>query len=613
MIKVNFKNIISFSLCFIFLNACASKNSETISKSKPLYMHCEWGTAKFDICKYDGRNAVIEALLAEMTLDEKIGQMTQSVWHRSVTPEIIRDRNIGSIIHTEGATPGAKVSDWVEKFDEFQTQALETRLGIPLLIGVDAVHGQNTFEGAVIFPHNIGMGATRNYDLIRQAAEITAIEAAGTGFNWTFSPCIAMPEHEHWGRVYEGFSENSSVTNDAVIASVQGYQSDDLGHRHSIAATAKHYLADGATLGGIEGGNAIVDEKSLQERFLPPYKAAVDEGIAAIMVGFNSVNGINMHQHQHLVQNVLKGQLGFKGVVITDWLGGTRWGEPYTVINAGVDIAMQPDNHDEFMAKLKASVLDGTVTLVRIDDAVSRILGMKFDLGLFKDPYSKKELSALVGSTQHREVARQAVRESLVLLKSEANALPLKADDKIAVIGEHANNSGLQSGGWSVHWQGQTHSYASASTILDGINSFAPDTPYLPMGCTADMQADKIIAVVGEKPYAEFFGDSTNLNLSDEHQNMVAQCKALGKKVIVILISGRAMTVTDTIDQSDAFIAAWLPGSEGTGVADFLFAANGFKPVGKLPTSWPNKYEDLPLAEDSEKALFTFGFGLTEY
>jgi beta-glucosidase len=366
-------------------------------------------------------------------------------------------------------------------------------------------------------------------------------------------------------------------------------------------------------VGGREGGNAIISEQSLRERFLPPYQAAVDQGISAIMVGFNSVNGTNMHQNKYLVQDVLKGQLGFDGVVITDWLGGTRWGEPHTVINAGIDIAMQPANHDEFMAKLKETVLDGTVSMERIDDAVRRILGLKFDLGLFNDPFAKKELSALVGSTQHREVARQAVRESLVLLKSEANVLPLKANENIAVVGEHANNSGLQSGGWTMHWQGQTHSYASATTILDGIQAFASEVQYQPLGCTSDMPAEKVVAVVGELPYAEFKGDSTNLALSIAQQEMIEHCRSLGKKVIVVLISGRAMTVTDTINGSDAFIAAWLPGSEGIGIADFLFAANGFKPVGKLPTSWPKEYADLPLAQDAEHALFPFGFGLNKF
>jgi beta-glucosidase len=608
-----FKKLVYAFTCLILIQACTLQKITEPMPIKMIDVRCIWGSAKFDICAYDSKEAMINAFLVEMTLDEKIGQMTQSVWHNNVSPEIIRHTAIGSIIHTEGPAPGPNVSDWVTMFDKFQTHALKTRLGIPLLIAVDAVHGQNTFEGAVIFPHNLGMGATRNYDLIRRAAEITAIETAGTGFNWTFSPVIAMPEHEHWGRVYEGFSEDTHLTTKALIASIQGHQGTDLSHRYTIAATAKHYLGDGATTGGVEGGNAIISEQALKDRYLPPYQAAVDQGIAAIMVGFNSVNGTNMHQHEHLVQGVLKGQLGFDGVVITDWLGGTRWGEPYTVINAGIDIAMQPANHDEFMAKLKATVLDGTVSLERINDAVTRILGLKFDLGLFKDPFTKKELSALVGSTVHREVARQAVRESLVLLKSEANVLPLKPTDKIAIVGVHANNSGLQSGGWSIHWQGQKHSYASATTILTGIHGFAPEAEYQPMGCTADMQANKVVAVVGELPYAEFMGDSTNLNLTETQQKMITQCKALGKQLVVVLISGRAMTVTGTIKQSDAFIAAWLPGSEGAGVADFLFGANGFKPIGKLPTSWPNQYDDLPLVQDADNALYPFGFGLSEY
>ena len=322
---------------------------------------CEWGSQKFDLCQYQTQQEMIKALMQEMTLDEKIGQMTQSVWHNNVSPEIIRDKTIGSIIHTQGPTPGPDAMDWINKFNEFQSRALETRLGIPLLIAVDAVHGQNTFEGAVIFPHNIGMAATRNMSLIKQAAQITALEVAGTGFNWTFSPCIAMPQHEHWGRVYEGYTEDRDLTTAAVIASIAGHQGTSLAHRHTIAATAKHFLGDGATDGGIEGGNATMTDQVMRETYLPPYAAAVDKGIASIMVGFNSYNGINLHQHTHLVTDILKGELGFKGVVVSDWNGGIRFGEPHTVINAGVDIAMQPGNHDEFMSKLKASVLDKTV------------------------------------------------------------------------------------------------------------------------------------------------------------------------------------------------------------------------------------------------------------
>ena len=604
------KSLLTLSLISL-LFSCATPDVALI-EDEPVVI-CKWGAEQFDLCQYDNQEERIAALLRAMTLDEKIGQMTQSVWHNNVSPEVIQQKTIGSIIHTEGPTPGPSALDWIANFNEFQAHALKTRLGIPLLIAVDAVHGQNTFEGAVIFPHNIGMAASRNLELIERAAQITAIEVAGTGFNWTFSPCIAMPQHEHWGRVYEGYTEDRNLTTAAVIASIQGHQGSSLAHRDTIAATAKHYIGDGATEGGVEGGNAVMTDEVMRERYLPPYTAAVDKGIASIMVGFNSFNNINMHQHTYLVSDVLKGELGFDGVVLTDWNGGIRFGEPHTVINAGVDIAMQPGNHEEFMNKLSASVLDGTVPMSRIDDAVSRILKMKFELGLFADPFAKSEFAVKVGSPSHRAVARQAVRESMVLLKSDNNVLPLKAQEAIAVVGEHANNSGQQSGGWSIHWQGQTENYLGATTILDGIKAVASNVEYAENGCYPGMTADKAVVVVGEKPYAEGIGDTDELFLTEAHKALITGCKNLNKKVVVILISGRVLVISDDLDKSDAFIAAWLPGSEGAGVADFLFASDDFKPVGKSPFSWPRRFEDIPLDADAEHALFKFGFGLTHY
>ncbi len=576
-------------------------------------MICKWGKQELDLCQYADRDERIEALIGEMNLDEKIGQMTQSVWHNGVSPRIIRKKNIGSIIHTEGPTPGPAAADWIHTFNEFQSQALKTRLGIPLLIAVDAVHGQNTFEGAVIFPHNIGMAATGNMDLIKRAAQVTAEEIAGTGFNWTFSPCIAMPQHEHWGRVYEGYTEDRDLTTAAVIASVQGHQGSSLANRNTVAATAKHFIADGATDGGVEGGNATMTDKLMRDMYLPPYKAAVDQGVASIMVGFNSYNGVNMHQNKALVTDLLKDELGFQGVVVTDWNGGQRFGAAHSVINAGIDIAMQPGNHDAFMQDLKGSVTDGTVPISRIDDAVRRILRMKFELGLFVDPFAKKEFADHLGSEAHRAVARQAVRESLVLLKSENEVLPLSVSDKLAVIGVHGNNSGLQSGGWSIHWQGQSESYLGATTIYAGINAVAENVEYAENGCYSGMAADKAVVVVGENPYAEFEGDTDELWLTDEHKDLIQGCKDLGKKVIVILISGRVLVIKNELDMSDAFIAAWLPGSEGGGVADFLFATDGFKPVGKSPYSWPVDVADIPLAPLAEHALFKYGYGLQDY
>jgi len=574
---------------------------------------CHWGKAKFDLCQYATRDEKVEALLGQMTLDEKIGQMTQSIWHNGVSPRVIRKKKIGSIIQTDGPVPGDGAMDWINTFDEFQQQAMKTRLGIPLLIGVDAVHGQNTFDGAVIFPHNIGMAATGNMELIEQAARITAEEMAGTGFNWTFSPCIALPQHEHWGRVYEAFSEDLDLTVSAAIASVQGLQGPDLAARNTVAATAKHYIGDGATAGGIEGGDAIITDGLLRDYHLPPYAAAVQQDVAAVMVGFNSVNGTKMHHHTELVTGVLKGELGFRGVVVTDWNGGLRFGPAHLVINAGIDIAMQPGNHVEFMKDLKRSVLNGTVPISRIDDAVRRILQLKFRLGLFADPFGKREFAAGIGSAEHRAVARQAVRESLVLLKSENDVLPLKPSDRIAVIGEHGNNSGLQSGGWTIHWQGQTESYKGATTIFEAVKAAGSHVEYAEKGCYAGMEADIAVVVVGEYPYAEMKGDSNQLWLSDAHRKLISGCKALGKNVVVILISGRALAVQAELQISDAFIAAWLPGSEGGGVADFLFGTDGFKPRGRTPFSWPVDAADLPLAPDADNALFKLGYGLQDY
>ena len=574
---------------------------------------CEWGTQEFDLCRYSTHEEMIEALIQEMDLDEKIGQMTQSVWHNGVSPKIIRQKNIGSIIHTDGPTPGPNAMDWADKFDEFQAEALKTRLGIPLLIAVDAIHGQNTFEGAVVFPHNIGMAATRNMALIKRAAEITAKETAGTGFNWTMSPCIAMPQHEHWGRVYEGFTEDRDITTAAAIASIQGHQGESLADRHTVAATAKHFIGDGATDGGVEGGNSTMSDELMRATYLPPYAAAINEDVASVMLGFNSYDGINMHQHAELVTGVLKEELGFDGVVVSDWDGGLRFGDPHTVINAGVDIAMQPGNHEKFMASVKRSVNDQTIPMSRIDDAVRRILRLKFKLGLFADPFAKREFADTVGSAEHRMVGRQAVRESLVLLKSENGALPLSPSDKIAVVGRHGNNSGLQSGGWTIRWQGQSHSYAGATTIYDAIKAVGSGVEYAEDGCYAEMAADKAVVVVGEAPYAESLGDTDDLSLSDEHKSLISGCKDLGKRVIVLLISGRVLAVAEELTKSDAFIAAWLPGSEGDGVADFLFAVDGFKPKGKSPYSWPADLTDLPLAQYAEHALFKFGFGLEDY
>lgn len=564
----------------------------------------------------------VESLLAKMTLEEKIGQMSQVRHFNDISENDISTKFIGSVIHTSGPAPGEGANGWQKRFVELQKEALSTRLGIPLMFAVDAVHGQNTFEGATIFPHNIGMGATANESLVEEAAAITAIEMQATGFNWTFSPCIAIPYNEKWGRTYEAFSESTELTQKLVKASVRGHQGN-LSDNTTVMATAKHFIGDGSTDFGLEGGVASICHEELSIRLLPPYRDAVNEGIGSVMVSFNSTLGSNMHAHKELIIDTLKKSLGFNGIVVTDWRGYTRFGGN-DIINAGVDIVMAVEGDlDIFQNGLKKGVVNGYVKQDRVDDAVRRILRQKFRLGLFENPFPDSSLTDKVGIPAHRDKARQAVRESLVLLKNENNALPIKKNTKkIVIVGEHANNTGLQSGGWTVEWQGVGRNYNGATNILKGIQDAASGTIIYDEDATGNhIDADIAIIIVGETPYSEFMGDigdgkgQYKLTLSEAHQQYINAYADKGPKIIVVLISGRPLVVTDQINQSDAFVAAWLPGSEGDGIAEVLFGDYNFS--GKLPHSWPKSKEDFSgkygpnFWDSSNTPLYEFGYGLT--
>ncbi|MGY6743672.1 MAG: glycoside hydrolase family 3 protein [Cecembia sp.] len=562
----------------------------------------------------------IEALLQQMTLEEKIGQMSQVRHFDDITLEEIKTKYIGSVIHTQGPLPGNDALEWQEKFSQMQQQALETRLGIPLLFGVDAVHGQNTYEGATIFPHNIGLGASGNVDLVQKAAAITAIESQATGFNWVFSPCVAIPFNEKWGRVYEAFSESAELTAALTRASVKGHQDQE--GKFGVMATAKHFIGDGATDFGIEGGNTSLSQEEVFQRLLLPYQAAIEEGVGAIMASFNTLNGISMHAHKALLTDLLKDKLNFEGMIVSDWKAYSRFGGN-DIINAGIDMVMAVDGDlDMFQEGVKIGVLNGEIPEERIDDAVRRILRQKYRLGLFDDPYPDKSLIEKIGKKDHRDLARQAVRESLVLLKNENNALPLNKQTKVVVVGEFGNNSGLQSGGWTINWQGSTENYKGATTILEGIRKFSEyKVIYDPDGTVPVTDVDVALVVVGETPYAEFFGDIGGemnlfqLTLTERHQNYIQNYVERGIPTVVLLISGRPLVVTHEIEQSNAFIAAWLPGSEGDGIAEVLYGAYDFK--GKLPHSWPKSVEDYHgkygpnYWDDTIMPLFPLGFGLS--
>lgn len=563
----------------------------------------------------------VEALLSQMTLEEKIGQMSQ-IRHFEESADVhIKEKFIGSVIHTQGDLPGKTALDWQKRFTELQKQALATRLGIPLLFAVDAVHGQNTFEGATIFPHNIGLGATQNEKLVEEIAKITALESQATGFNWVFSPCIAIPYNEKWGRVYEAFSESTALTEKLTKASVRGHQGN-LADPTTVMATAKHFVGDGATDFGVEGGNTSLSAKEIEERLLSPYRVAVQEKVGAVMASFNAISNISMHNHKALLTDTLKVGMNFDGILVSDWKAYSRF-NGNDVINAGVDVMMSVDGDlDDFQEGLAEGIADGSVELSRIDDAVRRILRQKFRLDLFENPFPNADLIAKIGAKEHREIAKQAVRESLVLLKNENKLLPLaKETKKIVVVGEHANSSGLQSGGWTIDWQGRKDNYKGATTILDGIKKQAKGKIVYDKDATGKhFDADVAIIVIGEKPYAEFFGDighesnDLELTLTKEHQNYINTYQEKGVKTIVVLVSGRPLVVTNQINQSNAFLAAWLLGSEGDGLAEVLFGDYNFS--GKLPHSWPKSIEDYKQKygpnfwDDSIKPLFEMGYGL---
>lgn len=591
-----------YSCLFIFISGCGLERNKKQDKELVI-------------------DRQVDSILELMTLEEKIGQMSQVRHFADITDDEIATKFIGSVIHTQGPTPGVDAYGWQERFIKLQKSALSTRLGIPLLLGVDAIHGQNTFEGATIFPHNIGLGATQNTSLVEEVAAITAIETQATGFNWTFSPCVAIPYNEKWGRVYEAFSESPELTVEMAKASVKGYQGS-LDQRNTVLATAKHYIADGATDNGIEGGISSLTDKEVFKRLFPPYAAAVQEGVGAVMVSFNTLSGVSMHSNKELITDKLKSNMGFDGIVVSDWKGYTRFGK-YDIINAGVDLVMAVDGDlDVFQNGLKDAIDKGHVPISRINDAVRRILRQKFRLNLFECPFPDSSLIAKIGSPSHRNIARKAVRESLVLLKNKNNTLPLdKNHQKIVVVGEHANSSGLQSGGWTIAWQGTRHNYRGATTILEGVQEMSEGSVvYDAHGTGNHTDADIAIIVVGETPYAEFSGDirdgngAYKLALTDKHKSYLNAYAGKGPKTIVILVSGRPLIVNNAIDIADAFVAAWLPGSEGDGIAEVLFGDYNF--TGKLPHSWPRSWLNYKgkfgpnFWDESKTPLYQFGYGL---
>lgn len=570
----------------------------------------------------------VDAILKKMTLDEKIGQMTQVDYDAlKQHPADAVTFSIGSILwggNTEINDLTAK--GWADLYDSLQALSQKTRLKIPLLFGIDGVHGHNNVTNATIFPHNIGLGATRNPALVEKVAMITGKEIRGTGIQWDFSPCVAVARDERWGRTFESFGEDPNLVKELGAAYVKGIQGSELNGQSLNLACVKHYVGDGGTTNGKDQGNTEVDEATLRAIHLPGYVETIHGGALTVMPSYSSWNGNKLHGSKYLLTDVLKNELGFKGFLVSDWAGIDQLSPKFEyaieqTINAGLDMAMIPNgrgqrnNYVEYITLLKKLVNKKRIPMSRIDDAVRRILTVKIQMKLENSLTVDRTLLKEVGSAEHRFVARDAVRQSLVLLKNERNILPLsKKINKIFVAGKGANDIGIQCGGWTIAWQGsEGNIVAGGTTILQGIkNTVSKETEvlYSADGSIADSSGVAIV-VVGEKPYAEMFGDRKDLSLSKEDAALIEKIKAKGISVVVLLLSGRPMIINSSLQNSDAFIAAWLPGSEGQGVADVLFG--DYVPTGKLPHSWPKSMDQIPIniGDKNYDPLFPFGFGLT--
>ena len=571
----------------------------------------------------------VETLMSDMTLKEKIGQMTQV--DRQFLNDIsdISKYGFGSLLSGGGSTPATnEPKAWADMYDSYQREALKTRLQIPLIYGIDAVHGHNNVVGATIFPHNIGLGATRDAALVEAVARATALEVAATGMDWDFAPCLAVPDDYRWGRTYEGFSEDTDLVSQLGGAAVRGYQSTDISNPQSVLACAKHFIGDGGTTFGtglnnlIDRGNLAISEEELRKRHLPPFQKAIDEGVATFMAAYNTWNDVKCHANKFLLTDLLKDELGFKGFVVSDWaaieeIPGDYKSDIITSINAGIDMVMVPgavkfgnESFENFLKLLEESVQEGSIPMERIDDAVKRILLIKKQSGLFDRPFSDQQLLAHIGSDKHRQIAREAVRKSMVLLKNKDGILPLPKEGKtIIVAGRGADNIGMQSGGWTISWQGDMGQTTDGTTILDAIKSAVSSgtvVEYTPDGTA--YTGDLAVVVVGEKPYAEMQGDRKDLKLDKEDLDVIKRFKENDIPVVVVLLSGRPMIITDEIEKWDGLIAAWLPGTEGSGVADVLFG--DYNPTGKLSFSWPKNMNQFPINPEDDH-LYSFGFGLS--
>ncbi|KAL2536020.1 Glycosyl hydrolase family protein [Forsythia ovata] len=584
-------------------------------------------------------NVRINDLLRRMTLEEKIGQMTQ-IERKVTTADVIKKYFIGSVVSGGGSWPAPKASAeaWINMVNEFQKGALSTRLGIPMIYGIDAVHGQSNVYNATIFPHNVGLGVTRDPKLVKKIGAATALEVRATGIPYAFAPCIAVCRDPRWGRCYESYSEDHKIVQSMteIIPGLQGDVPADyprnfpfVNGRTKVAGCAKHFVGDGGTTDGIDENNTVIDWNGLLRIHMPAYLDSIRKGVATVMVSYSSWNGEKMHANHELLTGYLKKKLKFKGFVISDMWGIDRITTPsranytYSVqagILAGIDMVMVPETYVEFIDDLTSLVNKNVIPMSRIDDAVRRILRVKFIMGLFENPMADLSLVNQLGSQEHRELAREAVRKSLVLLKngkkSDEPLLPLpKTTRKILVAGSHANDIGNQCGGWTIEWNGLSGNITVGTTILDAVKNTVDPLTEVVYNVNPNAEFvksenfDFAIVAIGELPYVETRGDSKTLTVAEPgYSTLTNVCESV--KCVVIIISGRPVVIEPYLKKIDALVAAWLPGTEGQGIADVLFGNYGFS--GKLARTWFRSVDQLPMnvGDPHYDPLFPFGFGL---
>ena len=597
----------------------------------------QWPAATSPIPRDAAMEARITALMARMSLEQKVGQVVQGDI-ASITPKDVRRYHLGSVFNGGNSDPGgrynAPAKDWLALADAFwdASTAPQGKLPrIPAIWGIDAVHGHSNVVGATLFPHNIGLGAMRDPALMRRIGAATAIEMRVTGIDWTFAPTIAVVRDDRWGRTYEGFGETPEIATSYAGPLVEGLQGrigdrDWLKGAH-VVATAKHFLGDGGTRGGKDQGDAVMGETALRDLFSPPYYAALKAGVQSVMASFSGWNGAKMSGNASLLTGVLKDRMGFDGVVVGDWnshgqvAGCTNVNCP-AALKAGLDVYMAPDSWKGIWETTLAGVKAGTIPMARLDDAVRRVLRVKFRAGIFEAVKpSARPLAGryeLLSSPEHKAIARQAVAESLVLLKN-TGVLPLKPGASILVAGDAADDVARQSGGWTLSWQGTGTTpadFPAATSIwrgLDAAVTAAGGRATLARDGRFGAKPDAAIVVFGEMPYAEFQGDLADVAFDDAADNLAVmkRLKAQGVPVVAVFLSGRPLWVNPYLNAADAFVAAWLPGSEGAGVADVLFGRREFR--GKLPYSWPKRADQTPLnvGDAGYDPLFAYGFGLT--